>query len=126
MQRAGFLFLAFALAVTVVGAAATGAVAKDTPRISPEVLKALLDNPEVTVIDVRRGKDYDGSSSKIRGAVRESEKDISWAGKYPKDRFLVLYHDLPRKRKHSFPEWCLSKQMQLTFLTVSFPCSPFF
>jgi len=91
MRRSVFAALAISLAVLVVGFAASGAFAKDTPRISQEVLKALLDNPEVTVIDVRRGSDYLGSSSKIRGAVRESEKDISWMGKYPKDKFLVLY-----------------------------------
>jgi rhodanese-related sulfurtransferase len=68
-----------------------GAAAADAPRISPEVLKALIGNPEVTVIDVRRGGDYGGSATKIKGAVRESEKDTSWAGKYGKDKLLVLY-----------------------------------
>jgi len=79
------------LSVVVVGIAATGAFAKDAPRISQEVTKALIGNPEVVIIDVRRGSDYLGNSNKIRGAVRESEKNISWAGKYPKDKFLVLY-----------------------------------
>ena len=80
-------FLAGALVLVL----QAGALAADAPRISPEVLKALIGNSGVTVIDVRRGGDYDGSSSKIKGAVRESEKDVSWASKYPKDRVLVLY-----------------------------------
>jgi rhodanese-related sulfurtransferase len=91
MRRSMFAVLALSLAVLMVGLASGGAFAKDAPRISQEVLKALLDNPEVTVIDVRRGSDYLGSSNKIRAAVRESEKDISWMAKYPKDKFLVLY-----------------------------------
>jgi len=60
-------------------------------RISANVVKALLGNAEVVILDVRRGSDYEGSDSKIKGAVRESEKDISWSGKYPKDKILVLY-----------------------------------
>ncbi len=79
------------VAVAIVFAFQTGALAADAPRISPEVLKALIGNADVTVIDVRRGGDYEGSSTKIKGAVRESEKDISWASKYPKDKILVLY-----------------------------------
>lgn len=84
------VFSAF-LAVALVLALQAGALAADATRISPEVLKALIGNADVTVIDVRRGGDYEGSSAKIKGAVRESEKDISWASKYPKDRVLVLY-----------------------------------
>jgi hypothetical protein len=38
-----------------------------------------------------KGRFHRKSSVKIKGAVRESEKDISWAGKYPKDQFLILY-----------------------------------
>ena len=83
------------LAATLIIAAALSipmqSLAASAPRISPEVLKALLGNPEVVVIDVRRGKDWGGSNSKIQSARRESEKDISWAGKYDKDTFLVLY-----------------------------------
>lgn len=83
--------LAFALFAVMVGGGTLQAAAADAPRISQEVLKALLGNPEVTILDVRRQSHYDESSQKIKGAVRESEKDISWASKYPKNRMLVLY-----------------------------------
>ena len=88
-------FARFALVPAVVAVLLAGAVltssAADAPRISQEVLKALIGNPQVTVLDVRRQSHYDGSSIRIKGAVRESEKDISWASNYPKDRMLVLY-----------------------------------
>ena len=92
MKRTGMIFLAGALVLVFMAAAlpAAGAAA-NAPRMSAEVLKALIGNPEVTVIDVRRGSDYEGSAAKIKGAVRESEKDISWAGKYGKEKVLVLY-----------------------------------
>ena len=79
-----------ALVCMVAGLPAPGAAA-DAPRMSAEVLKALIGNPQVTVIDVRRGGDYTGSATKIKSAVRESDKDISWAEKYEKDKILVLY-----------------------------------
>jgi rhodanese-related sulfurtransferase len=44
------------------------------------------------LIDVRAGKDWTESDTKIKGAVREDPKEFSsWADKYPKDKTLVLY-----------------------------------
>ena len=92
MRRSGMIFSAGALVLLcMVLALPAAGTAADAPRISAEVLKALIGNPEVTVIDVRRGGDYTGSAAKIKGAVRESEKDISWADKYGKEKVLVLY-----------------------------------
>lgn len=65
--------------------------ADEVPRMTKEELKGLIGNPDVIVLDVRRGKDWNASEFKIKGAIRESTKDISWANKYPKDRTLVLY-----------------------------------
>ncbi len=59
-------------------------------RISKEELKTVLDDPGVKIIDVRR--DWERSDLKIKGAVREDPDDVkAWAGKYPKDKKLVLY-----------------------------------
>jgi hypothetical protein len=91
MKKAGLVVLAAFVLTLAAAVAPVSSPAEGAPRISGKVLAALLDNPEVIVIDVRRAADYDGSSSKIKGAVRESEKDISWSGKYPKDKLLVLY-----------------------------------
>ena len=62
------------------------------PRMTKEDLKSMLDNPDVVVLDVRTGKDWKASETKIKGAVREDATDFgSWATKYPKDKTLVLY-----------------------------------
>jgi hypothetical protein len=92
MKKTCFIILA-ALVLTIAAAAVPppSLAGEGAPRISAVVVKALLGNPEVVILDVRRGSDYKGSDSKIKGAVRESEKDISWSGKYPKDKILVLY-----------------------------------
>lgn len=92
MKRRGLIIGTGALVLLcMVLALPAAGVAADAPRVSAEVLKALIGNPQVMVIDVRRGKDYGGSAAKIQGAIRESEKDVSWADKYGMDKILVLY-----------------------------------
>jgi rhodanese-related sulfurtransferase len=91
MRKAGFIVLAAFLFTVVAAALPAPSRAEEAPRISQKVTKALLGNPEVVIIDVRRAADWEKSDAKIKGAVRETEKDISWAGKYAKDQFLILY-----------------------------------
>ncbi|NLI82027.1 MAG: hypothetical protein GX443_10110 [Deltaproteobacteria bacterium] len=60
--------------------------------MSKEELNSLLGSPDLRVIDVRTGGDYRSSPLKIRGAVRENPLDVNeWAGRYPKDKTIVLY-----------------------------------
>jgi predicted sulfurtransferase len=71
---------------------AKAAVADEVPRMSKEELRAMLGNPDVVIIDVRSGKDWEASQSKIKGAVREEPRQAkSWADKYDKDKTYVLY-----------------------------------
>ena len=66
----------------------------DIPRISKEVLKTKLDDPAITVIDVRYTPNWKKSDLKIVGAVREDPMELgSWVDRYPRDRMLVLYCD---------------------------------
>ena len=68
------------------------AIAAEVPRMTKEELKSKLDNPDVVIVDVRTGKDWNGSEFKIKGAVRENPAEFSsWAEKYPKDKTFVLY-----------------------------------
>ena len=70
------------------------AAASDAPMISKEELNAMLDNPDLIVIDVRRERDWKSSSMKIRGAVWEDFLDVeTWAQKYSKNKTIVLYCD---------------------------------
>ena len=76
----------------LLGLFAKSAVAEDVSRMTKEELKSMMDETQVVVIDVRTGKDWEGSTSKIKGAVREQpRKATSWAGKYDKQKTYVLY-----------------------------------
>jgi hypothetical protein len=62
-------------------------------RITKEELKALLDDPNTIIIDVRQEGDWQQSDRKIKGAVHEDpiKEEESWTRKYPKDKNIVLY-----------------------------------
>lgn len=78
-----FVFLAFGV---------KGVSAGEVPRMTKGELKSLLDDAQVVIIDVRTGRDWRLSRSKIKGAVREDPKDVkSWSGKYDKNKTYVLY-----------------------------------
>jgi len=76
------------LCVAVVTASAAGS----SPKMSVEDLNARLGDPDVIVVDVRRGGAWEKSDLKIKGAVRENPSEVeTWMDKYPKDKTLVLY-----------------------------------
>ena len=55
--------------------------------MTKEELLPLLGKPDVTVIDLRFGRDWYDSDLKIKGAVREDPmKPGQWTDKYPKTR----------------------------------------
>jgi hypothetical protein len=93
MKRQNVLMLA--LVAGFVAAACMQPVAVDTkaPRISKEELMAIMNRPDLTIVDVRVEGDWKASDRRIAGAVREDpEKDVKgWANKYPKNRDLVFY-----------------------------------
>jgi rhodanese-related sulfurtransferase len=61
-------------------------------KITADQLNAMLANPDVAVIDVRTGIDWNSSEWKIKGATREDPFDTdTWARKYPKDKTIVVY-----------------------------------
>ena len=56
------------------------------------MLKELLGNPEVIILDVRGRESWQGSEFKIKGAIRKRpELFDTWATEFPKDKMLVLY-----------------------------------
>ena len=85
-------WLAVVLSVGIVLAAVLPAMSQEGPRISKEDLKEMLGKSDVVIVDVRTGSDWNASTSKIKGAVREeADKVDSWIEKYPRDKTLVLY-----------------------------------
>ena len=80
------------LAVLTTVLAANCRAAPDVRRMGTDELKGLLGKPGVVVVDVRADSDWDNSKTKIKGAVREApDATTSWAGKYGKDKTVVLY-----------------------------------
>jgi hypothetical protein len=94
MQKIIFKYLLFLIAaaglLTLSVAPATGA---DTvAKMKKEYLKLQLDNEDVIILDVRRGRDWSSSEFKIKNAQRAAPADFdNWANKYPKNKDLVLY-----------------------------------
>jgi hypothetical protein len=84
------LGLAFFLACGPMGIAYSAD--KDVPRVSKDTLKSWLGDPNLLLIDVRLGGDWQGSDKKIKGARREDPQKVKdWAATLPKDKKIVLY-----------------------------------
>jgi len=90
MIKGRLLLLILGVAILVM--LAPFVMAEEAPRITKDELKVLLDDPDLVILDVRRGKDWNKSDKKIKGAVRENPKRFkSWAHTYSKEKTLVLY-----------------------------------
>ncbi len=77
---------------SLVGILTTFAKSADGPRMTKDELKAMLDNPDLVILDVRAQSDWKGDDSKIKSAIREDPESVnSWAEKYTKDKTIVLY-----------------------------------
>jgi len=89
-RKQGSLLLAVLAALFAWSATVLAAGGDGVPRLTKDELKGLLGSPDVVVLDVR----FDGNlaPSRITGAVHEDpEKVDSWAGKYPREKRIVLY-----------------------------------
>ena len=61
-------------------------------RISKEEVKAKLGSPNVILLDVRTGNDWDNSGEKIVGAVRMNPKEVdAWSETLVKGKEIILY-----------------------------------
>ena len=84
--------LVVTLCLAVVGISALTALAQEVPRIAKEELKEMLGNPDVIIIDLRLGQDWENSELRIEGALKEDPGNLnSWLSKFPKEKTLVLY-----------------------------------
>ncbi len=83
------LLVALALVMTSMG---TPQAANDVPLMTTDELNAMLDDPDLLILDVRRGKDWTSSEFKIKGATyAKPDAYDTWANTYPKDKKIVLY-----------------------------------
>lgn len=87
--RTIYILLAFTF---VLAGAAPLLAESDTLRITKDELKRMLDQPGVTILDVRRGKDWTSSEFKIKGAdYVDPGKYDKWVKNYSKNAKIVLY-----------------------------------
>jgi hypothetical protein len=64
----------------------------DSLFITKDDLNAMLGSPDMTLIDMRFGRDWTDATLKIKGAIREDPmKPGQWIDKYAKDKLLVFY-----------------------------------
>jgi hypothetical protein len=83
----GAVLLLVVLQVCPVGAQSDG-----VPWLTVEELRAMLQQSDLVIVDVRAVKDWKHSETKILGAVREDPDDVaSWAVSYANTKTLVLY-----------------------------------
>lgn len=67
------------------------ASAIQVPRISPQELNALLNTPDLVILDVRRGGQWDRSATMIKGANRVQGDIIKETQQVPKSATVVIY-----------------------------------
>jgi len=83
------LVMALGLALVFPWSCASG---KEGPRVDQQTFKTWLADPQVIILDVRAGEDWEKSDKKIKGAVRKDPKEVkTWAATLPKDKKIVLY-----------------------------------
>ena len=83
------LLFALTLLLTSAGISQAGT---DVPLMTTDELKAMLDDPDLLILDVRRGKDWKSSEFKIKGATyAKPDAYDTWANTYPKTKKIVLY-----------------------------------
>jgi rhodanese-related sulfurtransferase len=62
------------------------------PRMTIQELKQQLGSPDLIIIDVRSAHDWEDSTIKIKGSVREeASKAAGWIAKYPPTKTIVLH-----------------------------------
>ncbi len=87
-----FRFLAVPLILLLLAVLAAPALAGDAPRISAEELRKAVGGADLTIIDVRAGRDWTDSDRKIQGALRQEHREVqTWAGPLARDKTYVLY-----------------------------------
>ena len=70
----------------------SNAVDNEPAAVSIQQVKAMLEKPEVVIIDVRKPRNWWRSTKKILNAVREDPFEVDkWADKYAKDKTLIFY-----------------------------------
>ncbi len=94
MKRVRILLLLAAIAalfLTGMGKSPAGTPGEPA-RMTVEELKAMMGDPALVILDVRKDSDWEGSGQKIAGALRADPKTPDhWAAGYDRGKTFVLY-----------------------------------
>jgi len=91
-MKKGYLFVILLSFLAMTIGSAEPVKAADVQRMEKDALLRILNEPDVIVLDVRTGGDWNVSDLKIRGAIREDPYKVKkWMKNYPKDKTLVFY-----------------------------------
>ncbi len=95
MHRKMQMLLYGVLLISLLGCVQKFSTEDRTPRVTKEELLAMMDRPEVVIIDVRKESVWRTGNMRIKGSVREdsNQDPRTWAGKYSHDKMLVFYCD---------------------------------
>ena len=92
MHRKMWITILLVMGVAAVISVASISVAETVPRMTKEELKGMLGSSDLVIVDVRRGKDWDASEFKIKGAVRKDPSGYDkWKNDLSKEKTIVLY-----------------------------------
>ena len=77
----------------------SAAQAADVERVTKEQLKAMIEEINPIIIDVRLEKHWENSPYKIKGAIRGNPEAFqSWSDTHPKASVLILYCAWPSEQ----------------------------
>ena len=93
MTKILLLYLNIPVIFIVISVILSGlALAENIPLITKEDLRARLGDDNISILDVRAGRDWSYSEFKITGAIRvEPAANNQWADKFDKGKSYVLY-----------------------------------
>ena len=92
MKCSPFLLKILSLSTLILFLSASVYASEESLKIEPADLKAMLDQQNLTVIDVRIVSDWRASDRKIVDAVRKDPHNVSaWAANSPKQNTYVIY-----------------------------------
>jgi rhodanese-related sulfurtransferase len=91
MSTKAWMVLPVLLALLAAPGAAPAAKS-EAISMDQDTLRGLLGAPDLLILDVRQGGDWDKSDQKIRGAVRQDPQRVeAWGPQLPRDKKIVLY-----------------------------------
>ena len=71
-------------------------MSRSIPRVSKEQLAEMLEDEQLTVIDLRLN--WETSTMKIKNAVHEDPRTVAWFVNYDRDQAIVLYCSTPKEK----------------------------